>query len=161
MARRGEKVSCRHTYLFEPGLWSMEGVYRDREDKPHRQTGQLAVVHSPGLWTIESSLAISGEDTRDFETRYDVTPMAEGRSFTEWKSITEGPEPIFGLFVVVEDSILMPWESESGTFWGQEALLMLSPGEYSSRGFAFIKREKVSSWAVRLTRADQGQALGR
>ncbi|MDR1110256.1 MAG: hypothetical protein LBP92_06070 [Deltaproteobacteria bacterium] len=153
-------MANQHTYLLEPGLWTMEGIYRDREDSPHRQTGQILVVHAPGLWTIESQLSISGQDARDFETRYDVSPMPQGRSFTEWKSISNGPEPIFGLFVLVEDAIMMPWESESGIYWGQEVLSRVAPDEYRCRGFAFIKREKVSSWAVRMARADQGQAMG-
>jgi hypothetical protein len=148
-------VTTKHTYLFEPGLWTMEGIYLDREEQPHLQTGQLVVIHSPSLWTIESQINISGQDTRDFETRYDITPMQPGKSYTEWKSITNGPEAIFGLFVVVEDTLMMPWESESGIYWGQEVLARVSPHEYLSRGFAFIKNDKVSAWAVKLTRATE------
>jgi hypothetical protein len=134
----------------------------DSEDRPHRQTGELVVVHSPDLWTIESSLNISGQDARDFGARYDVEPMPADRRHTEWKSISMGPEPIFGLFVIVEDTIMMPWESESGVYWGQEVLAQVGPDGYLSRGFAFLKKEKVSSWAVKMTRASlsEGQTGG-
>ncbi|MDR2387655.1 MAG: hypothetical protein LBE80_08755, partial [Deltaproteobacteria bacterium] len=111
-------MSVKHTYLLEPGLWTVEGTYIDKEERRHRQTGQLVIVHSPSLWTIESRLNISGDDQRDFDTRYDINPMEEGQSYVEWKSITSGPEDIFGLFVIVEDTIMMPWESESGLYWG-------------------------------------------
>jgi hypothetical protein len=131
----------------------VEGVYLDGEERPHRQTGDLVVSHSPSLWTIESRLHISGQDTRDFDSRYDITPFPEGKSYTEWKSITSGPEPIYGLFVLVEDTVMMPWESETGVYWGQEVLARVAEGEYLSRGFAFINRDKVSSWAVKLTKA--------
>ncbi|MDR2301116.1 MAG: hypothetical protein LBF38_03610 [Deltaproteobacteria bacterium] len=147
-------MSVKHTYLLEPGLWTVEGTYIDKEERRHRQTGQLVIVHSPTIWTIESRLNISGEDQRDFDTRYDITPMEEGRSYVEWKSITSGPEDIFGLFVIVEDTIMMPWESESGIYWGQEIVARLTDREYLSRGYAFIKREKVSAWAVKMTRDD-------
>jgi hypothetical protein len=148
-------VRVKHTYLVEPGLWTVEGLYYDREERPHRQTGQLVIVHSPTLWTIDSRLNISGQDTRDFETRYDVAPMSSEQSYTEWKSITSGPEAIFGLFVIVEDTLMMPWESESGIYWGQEVLAKVGQGQYISRGFAFIKRDKVSAWAIKLTNSDQ------
>ncbi|MDR1545157.1 MAG: hypothetical protein LBU12_00255 [Deltaproteobacteria bacterium] len=145
-----------HTYLFQPGLWSVEGSFYDRQEGRHRQSGQLAVIHEPDLWTIDSQINVSGQDVRDFLTRYEVTPFKPGAAHTEWKSLSGGPEPIFGLFVVVEDCLMMPWQSRSGLYWGQEVLARLGPDEYLSRGFAFIKDEKASSWAVKLTR--QGAA---
>jgi hypothetical protein len=154
----GALAAAGHTYLVKPGLWLMEGIFFDREEGRHRQSGQLVVVHSPDAWSIESELAISGEDTRDFLSRYDIEPLAPGAAYTEWKSETGGPEPIFGLFVIVEDAILSPFQSRSGHYWGHETLTRVSPDAYLSRGFAFIKREKVSSWAIKLTR--QGQASG-
>jgi hypothetical protein len=147
-------VSVKHTYLVEPGLWAVEGIYLDQEERPHRQTGELVVIHGQGIWTMESRMKVSGEDTRDFDTRYDITPLPEGKSYTEWKSITSGPEAIMGLFVIVEDTVMMPWESESGVYWGQEVLARVGPADYLSRGFAFINRDKVSAWAVKLTRSE-------
>jgi hypothetical protein len=93
---------------------------------------------------------ISGEDKRDFEARYEVVPFSENKNYTEWKSMTGGPEPLFGLFVVVEDTILTPSQSRSGVYWGQEAHIRVGKGEYSNRGFSFLKDEKVSSWSMRL-----------
>lgn len=145
-----------HTYLFQPGLWTADGVYYDQLEKPHVQSGELLVEHSPDVWTIDSRMNVSGDDRRDFVSRYVVTPFREGVSYTEWKSHTGGPEPVYGLFVVVQESILMPWQTQSGQFWGQEVLSSLSPDEYLSRGFAFIKDRKAYSWAVRLTRQTGG-----
>jgi hypothetical protein len=142
-----------HTYLFQPGLWQVEGVYFDGKGVRHRQTGQLVVVHGPGLWTIDSTVNISGEDTRDFQTLYEVTPPGEGLSYAEWKSASTGPEPIYGLFVVVDDVIMMPWQSRTGSYWGQEMLARVSDSEYLNRGFAFLKSTMVHSWSVRLSGA--------
>ncbi|MDR3154107.1 MAG: hypothetical protein LBW85_07540 [Deltaproteobacteria bacterium] len=141
-----------HTYLFRPGLWTADGIYFDELEKPHVQSGELLVEHAPDVWTIDSRMNVSGTDRRDFVSRYTVTPFKEGSSFTEWKSHIGGPEPVYGLFVVVQECILMPWQSQSGQYWGQESLISVSDGEYLSRGFAFIKDRKASSWAVRLLR---------
>jgi hypothetical protein len=160
MTGRDEPGGRPHTYLFMPGLWQADGVYYDELEKPHLQTGELLVEHAPDFWTIDIRLNISGQDRRDFVSRYMVTPFREGVSFTEWKSHVGGPEPIFGLFVVVQESILMPWHSQSGQFWGQEALSSVGPDLYLSRGFAFLKDRKAYSWATRLVRQGGGEAGG-
>ena len=141
-----------HTYLFEPGLWDVRGVYRDGNNIPHNQEGQLLVSHTPELWTVDSQLRISGEDQRDFITRYELSPFPADRQHQEWKSLSSGPEPIYGLFVICEETLMIPWQSQTGQYWGQEALIMKSPVSYLSRGFAFLKDKLVSSWAADLSR---------
>ncbi|MDR1081086.1 MAG: hypothetical protein LBQ79_09050 [Deltaproteobacteria bacterium] len=156
MTGRDEPKGRPHTYLLMPGLWQADGVYYDDREKPHLQTGELLVEHAPDFWTIDIRLNVSGQDRRDFVSRYTVTPFREGVSYTEWKSHVGGPEPIFGLFVVVQESILMPWHSQSGQFWGQEALSSVGPDLYLSRGFAFLGDRKAYSWATRLVRQGGG-----
>jgi len=143
--------NIKHSYLLQPGLWELTGVYRDLNDNPFPQKGQLVITHEPGLWTIEGQLTVITEQTQTIASRYDVQPLAEGASFTEWKSEVGGPEPVFGLYVVVEDTIMSPWQSRSGAYWGQEVLRQVSPTEYQGRGFAFLNNEKVSAWSTRLT----------
>ncbi len=140
-----------HTYLLRPGLWELTGAYRDVHNFSFPQKGQLVVTHEPDLWLIEGQLTVTTGETRTIASRYDVQPLAEGASFTEWKSEVGGPEPVFGLFVLVDDAIMSPWQSRSGTYWGQEVLRRVSPTEYQGRGFAFLNNEKVSAWATRLT----------
>jgi hypothetical protein len=145
-------MSISHTYLFEPSLWSVEGIYRDGKNIPHSQEGQLLISHTPELWTIDSQLTISGQDKRDFLTRYEFSPFSATEQYAEWKSFSGGPEPIFGLFVLIEETILMPWQSQTGIYFGQEVLVYQSPTQYLSRGFAFLQNKLVSSWAATLSR---------
>ncbi|MDR0550332.1 MAG: hypothetical protein LBI10_13135 [Deltaproteobacteria bacterium] len=146
----------KHTYLLQPGLWEVEGHYFDGEENRHEAKGQILMTHGPDLWTMESQIKISGQDRRDFLSRYEITPLADKASFTEWKSQVGGPEPIYGLFVLVEDTVMMPWQSSSGVYWGQECLGFKTPDEYQGRGFAFLKNQKASAWAFRLTRLSDG-----
>jgi hypothetical protein len=152
MTENQELSGRSHTYLFQPGLWQVDGLYYDADEKPHVQTGEVLVEHAPDMWTIDSRMNISGQDRRDFVSRNTVTPFKEGVSFTEWKSHAGGPEPLFGLFVVVQETILMPWQAQSGQYWGQEALRSVAPDLYLSRGFAFLKDRKAYSFAVKMTR---------
>jgi len=141
----------KHSYLLQPGLWELTGVYRDINNNPFPQKGQLVITHEPDLWIIEGQLTVITEQTQTISSRYDVQPLAENASFTEWKSEVGGPEPVFGLFVLVDDTIMSPWQSKSGTYWGQEVLRQVSPTEYQGRGFAFLNNEKVSAWVTRLS----------
>lgn len=141
----------KHTYLLEPGLWEIAGIYYDRNNNAFPQKGQLIVSHEPDLWIIEGRVTITTHETQSLNSRYDVQPLAPDAAFTEWKSEMGGPEPVFGLFVMVDDTLMSPWQSQSGAYWGQEILTQVSPTEYQGRGFAFLNNEKVSAWATRLT----------
>ena len=144
-------IKPKHTYLVQPGLWDISGLYYDVNNNGFPQKGQLVVTHESDLWTIEGQLTLTTEQTQNISSRYDVQPLEAGQEFTEWKSETGGPEPVYGLFVMVEDTIMSPWQSKSGIYWGQEVLTMISPTEYRGRGFAFLDNKKVSAWATRLT----------
>jgi hypothetical protein len=133
-------------------LWAVEGIYRDEKKIPHTQEGQLLITHTPELWTIDSQIKISGEDKRDFLTRYEFNPFSASETYAEWKSFSGGPEPVFGLFVIIEELIMMPWQSQTGQYWGNEVLTYQSSTLYLSRGFAFIKERLVSSWNAEMRR---------
>ncbi|MDL2226328.1 hypothetical protein LJB86_01560 [Deltaproteobacteria bacterium OttesenSCG-928-M10] len=144
-------MTIEHTYLLRPGLWDISGIYFDKNNSGFPQKGQLVITHEPDLWTIEARLTITTEQTQTVDSRYDVQPLTEGLTFTEWKSETGGPEPVYGLFVIVGDTVMSPWQSRSGTYWGQEILVRESADEYQGRGFAFLNNEKVSAWVTRMT----------
>ena len=141
-----------HTYLLKPGLWDLKGDYYDRLVQRQLQEGQLVVSHSPDVWVLEGQTRILTEQPQNVANRYEVTPLAQGATHTEWRSEVGGPEPIYGLCVLVADAIMMPWQSKSGLYWGQEVLIQVSPVEYRGRGFAFLKEERVAGWATRLIR---------
>ena len=146
-------IDITHTYLVRPGLWDLAGIYYDKNNNAYPQKGQLVVTHEPDLWVVEGQITITTEQTQSVSSRYDIQPLAPEATYTEWKSEAGGPEPIFGLFVLVDDTIMSPWQSRSGTYWGQEILTRVSPTEYRGRGFAFLQEEKVSAWSTRITLA--------
>ena len=142
----------RHTYLLEAGLWEMVGIFYDANNNTYPQQGNLVISHEPDLWVVEGQLTITTHETQIVNNRNEVQPLAEGDTFTEWKSEVGGPEPVYGLYVLVEDALMSPWQSHSGTYWGQEVLTRTSEDEYQGRGFAFIQNKRVSAWSTRLTR---------
>ena len=146
-------IDVKHTYLVNPGLWELTGIYYDKNNNAYPQKGELIITHDPDLWVVEGQITITTEQTQSVTSRYEIQPLAPGATYTDWTSEAGGPEPIFGLFVLVGDTIMSPWQSRSGTYWGQEILTRVSDTEYQGRGFAFLKEEKVSAWATRVTLA--------
>lgn len=144
-------LETKHTYLIQPGLWELAGIYYDQNNNPFPQKGQLVVTHEPELWTVDAQLVITTEQTQTVSSRYEVQPLKDEATYTEWKSETGGPEPVYGLFVLVADTIMSPWQSKSGLYWGQEILMRKSAIEYQGRGFAFLDKKQVSAWSTRLT----------
>ena len=141
-----------HAYLMEPGLWEVNGIYYDANDNPFPQKGQVVITHTGGLWVVEGDLTIITHETQQISSRAEVQPLAPGASFTEWRSEAGGPEPVLGLFVLVDEVIMSPWQSRSGAYWGQEILRRLSDDVYEGRGFAFLDNKKVSAWSTSLKR---------
>lgn len=153
MSENTAKAEIKHTYIMEPSLWEMSGIYHDVNNNKYPQKGQVVVSHQSDLWTLEGQLTITTHETQDINYRYEIQPPPdETATFVEWKSETGGPEPVFGLFVIVEDTIMSPWQSQSGTYWGQEIFTYINPNEYQGRGFAFLQNEKVAAWSIFLTR---------
>lgn len=144
------EVQVAHSYLYQPGLWDVAGIYYDENNNAYPQKGTVLVSHEPDLWIIETKIILTTEQTQTMASRYEIQPPAEGASFTEWKSETGGPEPVFGLFVVVGDTIMSPWQSRSGAYWGQEVLTRVDDNDYQGRGFAFLENKKVSAWSTSL-----------
>ncbi len=144
------QVEVAHSYLYRPGLWDLAGIYYDVNNNAFPQKGTILVTHEPDLWIVEAQLTLTTEQTQKVASRYEIQPPAEGASFTEWKSETGGPEPVYGLYVIVGDTIMSPWQSRSGAYWGQEVLTRVDENDYQARGFAFLENEKVSAWSTRL-----------
>jgi len=53
---------------------------------------------------------------------------------------------------VIDDSLISVYESEDRLYAGSEYLLQVSETVYRNRGFAFKEDERISSWAVQLTK---------
>ncbi|MEW5723694.1 MAG: hypothetical protein AB1896_11345 [Thermodesulfobacteriota bacterium] len=139
-----------HTFLFRQGLWTARGVYYDAAGHRFPTEGQSLITHQPDVWIADGTLKILADQPHEFRNRYEITPFAPGADTTVWRSFNPDLESLHGRYVIVEDSIISPWRSDSGRFWGTEFLVQVSPAEYRGRGFLYQEETKMSSWAVQL-----------
>jgi len=144
----------KHTFLFEEGLWKAEGVYVDGTNTALHAEGAITITHGEDLWINEGSLKLFLTKPVEFKNRYEIIPFEEGRDHTTWKSKNPVIGTLLGKIVLIDDSLISLYESEDGLYAGSEYLLRVSETVYRNRGFAFKDDERISSWAVQLTRVE-------
>ncbi|MBP1732590.1 MAG: hypothetical protein H6Q55_3019 [Deltaproteobacteria bacterium] len=142
----------RHTFLFEEGVWRAEGTYIDGTNTALRAEGTIAITHTGEAWINEGSLRLLRAHPVEFQNRYEIVPFEEGKDYTTWKSQNPVIGTLIGKIVVIDDSLISVYESEDRLYAGSEYLLQVSETVYRNRGFAFKEDERISSWAVQLTK---------
>ena len=142
----------RHTFLFEEGIWRAEGTYIDGANTSLQAEGFITITHTPERWINEGALKLLLAKPVEFQNRYEIVPFEEGRDYTTWKSFNPVIGQLAGRIVIVDDSLISVYTSEDGQYSGSEYLLQVSETVYANRGFAFKENEKISSWAVQLTK---------
>jgi hypothetical protein len=144
----------RHTFLFEEGVWRAEGVYMDGANTALRAEGTITITHTEEAWINEGSLRLLLAHPVEFENRYEIVPFEEGKDYATWKSQNPVIGTLIGKIVLIDDSLISVYESEDRLYAGSEYLLQVSETVYRNRGFAFKESERISSWAVQLTRIE-------
>ncbi len=144
----------KHTFLFEEGLWRAEGIYLDGTNTVLQAEGTITITHEKDLWINEGSLKLLLPQPAQFQNRYEIVPFEGDKDCTNWKSLNPVIGTLLGRIVLVDDSLISVYESEDRHYTGSEYLLQISQNLYKNRGFAFKDEERISSWAVELTRME-------
>jgi hypothetical protein len=143
-----------HTFLFEEGLWKAEGTYLYGSTSIIPAEGFIRIVHEEHLWVTEGVLKLLLACPVEFQSRQHVEPFQAGRDFTFWTSEDPNIGPLNGKLVIVDDSILSTYDSADRSYSGVEYLVQTNSTVYLNRGFVFKDNQKLSSWAIRLTKVE-------
>lgn len=142
----------RHTFLFEPSRWALQGEFFDLAGNPVRATGEAIVSHEGLEWRSEGVVRLHwSERPFEFSDAYRVRPFG-GMDWTPWEAEMHGLGLVRGKFVLADDVILCLGQSMGGAFALSECLVMLGPDRYLRRGALVKGSGKMSSWAVELAR---------
>ena len=139
-----------HTFLFEQGLWFAKGDYTDAKNTIVHINGEIRILHQEDHWLSESLMKLLDGSGTEFTSTSEIIPFSDSREFTTWKSIHPMFGELSGEFMIVADTILSTFISDSGEYTGCECLLQVDKNIYISRGFVFKGEEKLSSWAINL-----------
>lgn len=146
----------KHTFLFEEGLWVAKGEYADKDNKVFSMEGSTRTTHKKDLWVNEGLVTVLvNNQPVEFRNRYEIMPFEKGKDFTFWQSTFPQLGKFFGRFMVVDDTLISTFVSDSGEYSGNEYIIKVSDINYRNRGFIFRNDEKLSSWATELVKVNQ------
>lgn len=143
-----------HTFLFEEGIWDVSGVAFDESGRRETE-GEARIVHWPGVWLIESTLAGATDADVAVETSVEVTPLVEDADHTTWTAFSSALGKHEGHFVVVDDTILSIFGCSDDERRGTNVLRQIDEDTYENVGALFAGPRKVASWSLQLTRRRQ------
>jgi hypothetical protein len=156
MQENARMPQLRHTWLFEPGIWSAAGRFWEKGESEREGRGTSIVRHTGALWEIEGSMEICGEPPVRFQNNYRIAaPRADAR-IVPWQSENPALGTLNGVFVVLGDTIMSSFRSGDGGFVGSEAMRHLAPDRYQAQGLLLGSGAVVSAWSMELLREGVG-----
>ena len=144
------ELKTKHTYLFEEGTWSAHGNYFDAENNDMEVKGESRIKHEKDQWHINSFMELQDAAKTRIKSTYVISAMSSSDEYSFWESDNPDLGKLLGRFMIVGDSIMSMYQSESRLYSGTEVLTKISDRKYLSKGFAFYGDEKLSSWEVTL-----------
>ena len=142
----------RHTWLFEPGIWTATGRFWDKGEFEREGHGTSIVRHTGALWEIEGHMEISGEPPLRFQNTYRIAPRRADARVIPWHSENPAIGALAGVFFVTGDTVMSSFQSRDGQFVGSEHMRQLAPDRYEARGLFLASGAVVSAWSMELMR---------
>lgn len=144
----------KHTFLFEEGVWEIEGTYNDERNRTIVAKGETKVTHKKDNWIVENELNLKREGREPLSVRntYTAVPFKENSDYSSWVSDNEYIGKLKGIYVVIGDTIISSYTAEHGDYIGTDVMLMVSEKKYRNRGCLVKGNRKISSWVMELTK---------
>jgi hypothetical protein len=143
----------RHTFLFEPAVWTGSGTLWRADGEPLATHSRTEFVHRPDCWLLSGTLKVLGSPPTEFQQAYLIElPRAPGESL-RWTFDSAMFGKLQGRFAVVGSSILAAYGCESSGYYGSEHLGQLDANNYRSVGMLMLKDKLVYSWQTLHKRA--------
>ncbi len=141
-----------HTFLLEPGNWLSSGMLWNENEEKVPIAGHANIEHHDGKWLNHSAMRLLTDPPVEMKREYEIRPIPENKSSTTWIAQDPALGQMEGSFVVIRDSILSTYRSESGEYSGSEYFLKEDETTYQVKGVLFKNTVKISSWDAILTK---------
>jgi|CZCB01.1.fsa_nt_gi hypothetical protein len=144
----------KHTFLFQEGVWKVEGQYFGGLNNPIPLTGEIRIAHTVSKWLYDASMQLLTQTPVEFQNLYEIVPFEEDGDTTSWKSYNPEIGRLYGRYMIVDDSILSMYQSEGGEYMGMEYMLMVNKKTYKARGYTLHGKVRASSWSATFTKVE-------
>ena len=141
-----------HSFLFQEWTWTAQGGYYDSAGNLFPCEGESIITHESDCWKNQGFIRIMADSVIEYKNGYRIIPIESGGEITTWRSLNPDLDVLTGTLVIVDRTIISNWKSEDQVFWGTEFLVMVNRNVYRNWGHACRQMEKLSSWAMTLTK---------
>ena len=143
----------RHTYLLEEGKWNVSGTYYDSCNNEMELKGEQRISHHEDQWLLDSRMELQDMSKTIIQSTYKIEPATGEGEFTFWESDDPDLGQLLGRFMIVGNTIMSMYQSESRLYAGTETLEKVDENKYQVKGFSFNGDEKLASWKLTLERS--------
>jgi len=147
-----------HTFLFEPGIWTLDGTFWSADGRSMAVVGKTEITHGPECWLLAGRMRILAAPPVDFVNVYRIEVPGRDQRAYKWSSDDSTLGKLHGVFSVVGTAILSLYRSEQGGYQGSEHLRQMAAEEYEGFGVLLMEDRRLSSWHVTLRRGVRASA---
>ena len=152
MAAIAGGLPLKHTFLFEPAVWSVGGTFWAGDRRQIDAQGRIEITHRDTCWLLAGSMKVLSSPPVEFVSAYSIDLPGRDATTLKWTAENAMLGKLQGVFSVVGDSILSIFNSSDGAYQGTEYLTLVSPQNYRACAMLLFSGRKLSSWQVELTR---------
>ncbi|EKD50332.1 MAG: hypothetical protein ACD_62C00572G0005 [uncultured bacterium] len=141
----------RHTYLFYESEWVASGVYYNNAGTSVPFEGGSKITHQDLLWRLDSRITLCRPNTIEFTNTYEITPLVDGQTETQFVSRNPSLGRFTGSLIFVEDTIFVCAHSEDHSQMVIETNRKIDNNTYANHGVLLVGNVRMSSWTARLS----------
>ncbi len=146
----------KHTFLFEPGVWTAEGTFWRNDGEALAALGRTDITHHSECWLLSGTMRVLGSPSIEFVNAYSIStgnPGALGNQTLKWDAENATMGKLSGTFSVVGSCIFSVYGADSSGYHGAEHLEQLDALHYRSSGILLLEDRLLTSWQLALTRS--------
>ncbi|HUN26359.1 MAG TPA: hypothetical protein VMU67_08630 [Steroidobacteraceae bacterium] len=141
-----------HTFLYEPGLWTLSGMFWSADTEGIPVDGRTEISHGKESWLLAGRMRVLASPPVEFVNVYTIEAPGTDALASRWSSENSTLGKLHGVFTIVGATILSLYRSEHGGYQGTEHLRQIAKDQYEAYGVLLMGERRLSSWHVTLTR---------
>jgi hypothetical protein len=146
----------KHTFLFEPGVWSGTGTLWRADGEPIGAQAHTEIAHRKECWLLSGKLKVLGSPPTEFVQAYLIEVPRPGSHSLKWTFESAMFGKLEGAFATVGDSILAMAGCKATGYHATEHFGRIDPRTYRATGAMLLKEQLVYSWDMTHRRQGPG-----
>jgi hypothetical protein len=146
----------KHTFLFEPGVWTAEGTFWRNDGEALAALGRTEISNHSECWLLSGTMKVLGSPSIEFVNAYSIStgnPGSLGNQTLKWDAENATMGKLSGTFSVVGSCIFSVYGADSSGYHGAEHMEQLDAEHYRSAGILLLEDRLLTSWQLALTRS--------